>query len=352
MPDSGGWTERSMRNADVSLCGAGIAPDIPQSALELNCDWLAWGTYADDWFPMAFAYPADPIGAKACADGLKSYMPLDSPEQGPLPTTALQHGLADLWERTATPLTRAQREILRGSIEEMLDSWVWEITNMAQHRIPDPVDYIEMRRYTFGSQLTSNLARFGSEEAVPAEVWSSGTVKALVNSASDYACLMNDVFSYQKEIQFEGEIHNSVLVVQNFFGCDRDHALAIVHDLMNSRLDQFQHLAANELPILYEDFKLDAAGRQTLEDYAQGLRNWLAGILNWHAGVGRYREEELEYQPAAFLQRLAALPQSAAPVPATTPTLPVAGFTAPAASGLGTSAARIAGLLTAAATGR
>lgn len=342
-----------MRNADVTLCGAGIAPDIPQNALELNSDWLAWGTYADDWFPMAFAYPPSPLGAKACADGLKPYMPLDSPDRGPLPTTALQHGLADLWQRTATPLTTAQRQILRGSIEEMLDSWVWEIGNMAQHRVPDPVDYIEMRRLTFGSQLTSNLARFGAEEAVPAEVWRSGTVKALVNSASDYACLMNDVFSYQKEVQFEGEVHNGVLVVQNFFGCDRDQALGIVHDLMSSRLDQFQHVAANELPILYEDFKLDAAGRQALEDYAQGLRNWLSGILNWHTHVGRYREEELEYQPDAYVRRMTAQPPAtapAAPAPATAaPAAPVApaaagpaGFTPPTAAGLGTSAARIA----------
>ncbi|WP_327069748.1 terpene synthase family protein [Kitasatospora sp. NBC_01302] len=353
LSDSGGWTERSMRNADVTLCGAGIAPDIPQNALELNSDWLAWGTYADDWFPMAFAYPPSPLGAKACADGLKPYMPLDSPDRGPLPTTALQHGLADLWQRTATPLTTAQRQILRGSIEEMLDSWVWEIGNMAQHRVPDPVDYIEMRRLTFGSQLTSNLARFGAEEAVPAEVWRSGTVKALVNSASDYACLMNDVFSYQKEVQFEGEVHNGVLVVQNFFGCDRDQALGIVHDLMSSRLDQFQHVAANELPILYEDFKLDAAGRQALEDYAQGLRNWLSGILNWHTHVGRYREEELEYQPDAYVRRMTAQPPAtapAAPAPATAaPAAPVApaaagpaGFTPPTAAGLGTSAARIA----------
>ncbi|MEV7841992.1 hypothetical protein AB0O77_32995, partial [Streptomyces albidoflavus] len=32
---------------------------------------------------------------------------------------------------------------------------------------------------------------------------------------ADYGALINDVFSYQKEVEFEGEIHNAVLVTQN-----------------------------------------------------------------------------------------------------------------------------------------
>ena len=36
------------------------------------------------------------------------------------------------------------------------------------------------------------------------------------NAAQDCACLINDVFSYQKEIEFEGEIHNGVLVLATF----------------------------------------------------------------------------------------------------------------------------------------
>ena len=45
-------------------------------------------------------------------------------------------------------------------------------------------------------------------------------MRSLENAAADYACLTNDVFSYQKEIEFEGELHNGVLVVQNFLDVD------------------------------------------------------------------------------------------------------------------------------------
>jgi germacradienol/geosmin synthase len=72
-----------------------------------------------------------------------------------------------------------------------------------------------MRRKTFGSDLTMSLSRLSHGQTVPPEIYRTRPIRALENSAADYACLLNDVFSYQKEIQFEGEIHNCILVVQN-----------------------------------------------------------------------------------------------------------------------------------------
>ncbi|MGF1426051.1 terpene synthase family protein [Kitasatospora sp. LaBMicrA B282] len=347
VPDSGSWSERWLRSTDMALFVAANTPDTSQATLELSADWLNWGTYADDWVPLAFAHPPNPVGAKAWAEGLKEHLPLDSQDDDPVPTTALQRGLADLWQRTTGPLDEAQRCELRGALEAMLDSWVWEISNLAQHRIPDPVDFIEMRRVTYGSEVVANLSRCAQYEAVPAEVWRSGTVKALENSAFDYGWMINDLYSYQKEIEFQGDFHNSVLVVQNFFDTDRDHAVAIVHDLMTSRLEQFEHVATHELPILCADFQLDATGRQAVADHVQGLRDWIVSLLHWHRETASYQAEELEQQPAAFYAKLArriTRPSAAAePVPAL-PTGAAAApprFTPPAARGLGTSAARL-----------
>ena len=113
-----------------------------------------------------------------------------------------------------------------------LDSWIWELDNQAQNRIPDPVDYIEMRRKTFGSDLTMSLSRLARHGIVPDEVYKLRPVAAMENAAADYACLLNDVFSYQKEIQFEGEVHNCVLVVQNFLDCDAATAMGVVGETM------------------------------------------------------------------------------------------------------------------------
>jgi germacradienol/geosmin synthase len=175
----------------------------------------------------------------------------------------------------------------------MTASWIWELTNQAQNRIPDPVDYVEMRRRTFGSDLTMSLSRLAYCGSVPAEVFRSRPVAAMENAAADYACLLNDVFSYQKEIQFEGEIHNFVLVTQNFLDCGAAAAMRLTGQLMTARMRQFQHIVAVELPALAGALGLGTAAREALYGHARRLENWLSGILNWHQGCHRYSETDL-----------------------------------------------------------
>ncbi|WP_441248627.1 family 2 encapsulin nanocompartment cargo protein terpene cyclase [Kitasatospora sp. McL0602] len=293
LPGSGLWTERSLRGFDFPLCSAGIHPDASLDELNLTSDWLSWGTYADDYFPVVFGRTLNMTAAKACNERLSLFMPIDSAVAAPTPSSALERGLADLWERTAGPMSQSGRRKFRTAVEDMTASWLWEISNQIQNRIPDPVDYIEMRRMTFGSDLTMSLSRLAQSQTVPDEVFALRPVQALEKAASDYACLLNDLFSYQKEIQYEGEIHNGVLVVQNFFDCGRAEAQGIVTDLMSSRMREFQHLIANAFPAMYEDFDLAPEIRRALDRYAGELKDWLIGILNWHQGCHRYEEAVL-----------------------------------------------------------
>ncbi|MFD5317871.1 germacradienol/geosmin synthase [Streptomyces sp. NPDC127098] len=298
------WTEDKTRGYDLALCAAGISPTVGQEELDLASCWLAWGTYGDDYYPAVFGRTRNLAAARACTERLTALLSLDDPAAPPPPlTNALERGLADLWARTASGMTPAARRAFRTTIVDMVDSWLWELVNQAQNRIPEPVDYLEMRRRTFGSDLTMSLCRLRLDRSLPEEVYESGPFRSLENAAADYGALINDVFSYQKEIEFEGEIHNAVLVVQNFFSCDYPRALGIVDDLMRSRLRQFQHVAANELPVLADDLSLDEAARATLDGYVEQLGNWLAAVLNWHRECRRYREEHLlaDVTPPGFL---------------------------------------------------
>lgn len=297
VPLSQVWDERRLIDNDLPLCAAGIHPDASPDELDLSSSWLAWGTYGDDYYPVVYGRGRDLAGAKAATDRLPAFMPLDDPCATPPPATALERGLADLWARTAGPMAPDARPALRRAIEDMTGSWLWELANQAQNRIPDPVDYIEMRRLTFGSDLTMSLCRLAHGGSIPPEIHRSGPLRSLENAACDYAALLNDVFSYQKEIEYEGEIHNGILVVQNFFDCDYPAALGIVDDLMTSRMRQFQHVAAHELPVLCDDFGLDEEARRTLCSYVEDLENWLSGIKAWHEGCRRYREEDLRHAP-------------------------------------------------------
>ncbi|MFE7264438.1 germacradienol/geosmin synthase [Streptomyces sp. NPDC057592] len=292
VPGSHIWDEARLLATDLPLCAAGLHPDATPQELDLSSQWLTWGTYGDDWFPVVHGRARDLAGAKLANERLSLFMPLDG-SGTPEPVNALERGLADLWARTSAPMDMSGRRAFRKSVEDMTASWVWELANQAQNRIPDPVDYVEMRRMTFGSDLTMSLCRLGHGRKVPPEIYRSGPLRSLENAAADYACLLNDLFSYQKEIEFEGEVHNGVLVVQNFFGVDYPTGVAIVHDLMKSRLRQFLHVAEQELPVLYDDFGLDAEAREILAGYVQELKHWIAGILIWHRDCRRYREQDL-----------------------------------------------------------
>ncbi|WP_367123949.1 terpene synthase family protein [Streptomyces phytohabitans] len=323
VPGSHVWDEPLLRDIDLPLCAAGIHPDATPAQLDLTSAWLAWGTYGDDYYPAVFGRGRDLAGAHLCTERLSAFMPLESAHT-PVPTSALERGLADLWARTAGPMDPASRRAFRGAVERMAHSWLWELANQAQNRVPDPVDYLEMRRLTFGSDLTMSLCRLAHADRLPPALHATRPMRSLEDSAADFAALLNDLFSYQKEIEFEGELHNGVLVVQDFFDCDQPTAVSVVGDLMRSRMRQFQHVVANELPLLHEEFQLDAAARAALDDYVRDLENWLSGILVWHRDCRRYREEDL--------RRHAASPPGAPRRP----------WTPPRPGGLGTSAAGLA----------
>jgi germacradienol/geosmin synthase len=144
-------------------------------------------------------------------------------------------------------------------------------------------------------------------------------------AAQDYAIFTNDLFSYQKEIEFEGEFHNFVFVVENFLGVDRRQAAQVVARLMETRMRQFEHIVADELPALCDDLGLDESARSRLGQYADGLKDWMSGILEWHRRCVRYTEPELRRIRAQAM-------------PASSPF---------AAAGLGTSAARVVAALVA-----
>ncbi|MFF4169469.1 germacradienol/geosmin synthase [Streptomyces sp. NPDC001744] len=315
------WDRPLMDGFDLALCAAGLDPDATPEELELSSEWLTWGTYGDDYYPMVFGRPRDLAGAKEQTERFKACLPLEDPALGAaLAVNPMERSLADLWARTAGPMTPEARGQLRYALDVMLDSWLWELHNQAQHRVPDPVDYIEMRRSTFGSELTTLLCRLRHTDALPPALYRTGTVRALERSVMDYATLLNDLFSYQKEIEVEGEVHNGVLVLQKFFDCDYPTAVAMVDDLMRGRLRQYEHVKKHEVPLLYEDFGLGEEGRAAFEAYLRELEDWLAGILNWHRRVRRYRAEDVRSGAGTTLLRNGP-------------------------KGLGTSAARVAELL-------
>ena len=287
LPSFAIWTKEQLIGYDFALCAACINPDASSSQLNISSDWLTWGTYGDDFFPKVFGRAHDFGGAKLQCERLWLFLPLDCSSTTP-PLNALEMGLADLWQRTAEPMSMGARRQFQESVQEMTNSWLWELANQIQNRVPDPVDYIEMRRKTFGADMTRSLSQIALGDDLPAEIYCSRPMVNLANSACDFAGLTNDLFSYRKEIELEGEIHNCALVIQKFLNCGAQRALDMVNDLMAARMRQFQRIVTLELPALSDDFKLDDNQRNRLRQYVTSLQDWMAGVLKWHEMCHRY----------------------------------------------------------------
>ncbi|GIG61556.1 germacradienol/geosmin synthase [Longispora fulva] len=357
------WDAARFEAYDLAYCAAMIHQRADLDALNLSTDWLSWGTYGDDLFPAQYGNSRDLVGAKAQNARLTLFMPLDLGPT-PEPVTPVERGLADLWRRTAAPMSMPARAQFLEAVTSMTASWIWELVNQVQNRVPDPVDYVEMRRATFGSDLTMGLARIGHGDLVPPEIYQNRVMRQLDNSAQDYACFLNDVFSYQKEIQYEGEIHNIVYVMENFLGADRLRARDVVHRLMTERMEQFEHIVAVELPAMCTDLDLSGEVRGVLTNYAEELKDWMSGILEWHRKVDRYKPEWLAAEhgvpgaapvpggaagPGVFrlpgVPAVPGVPSRPAPVAASGEPTGRGGpsvFVPPGPAGLGTSAARLA----------
>lgn len=292
------WDEPELADYDFALCAAACQPDASQRELDITTDWFTWATFADDYFPLVFGRARDLTAAKLYRAGLDAFTPLDCGAT-PLPRDPVECGLADLWRRTASPLSPAARARFRSHLGDMLDSWIWELVNHIENRVPDPVDYIEMRRQTFGAEFGMSLAQLSLDPEVPLEIFKTRTLRALINSAADAIGLINDIVSYRKEIEIEGELNNGVLVVQEFLDCPAQQAIEIARDISAARIRQFEYVRATELPTLLDQFKLSARAREAVLKYVECIQNWIAGVAHWHFVVPRYINLRVHPHPTA-----------------------------------------------------
>jgi len=268
----------------------------------------------------------------------------------------VERALVDLWSRTAQGLSTPQREELRAALERWLSCGGREVAHRAACRVPDPIDYVEMRRVSFAMEAALLMASMAPDMALPPEVRSSRPVREMELCACDFICLHNDIYSYEKEIEFEGDPHNSVLVLQHFLGCDLALAVAWIERLIAARVRRFEHIVATELPALAKDLALTAQGVDRLNRWAKLLEQWMGGLRTHSITVRRYHRDEAQRMSPLYRRSstralrpalLSALKSgaSSSPKPPAAPTdsrdLPAL----PDLKGLGTSAARLFAIL-------
>src|SRR5437588_1224824 len=282
------WDESTYDSADYALLCAYTHPDATEETLKLVTDWYVWVFYFDDHFLEHYKRTGDLAGAREYLTGLACFMPAASGAPVPAVTNPVEWGLADLWARSAPRMSEDWLRRFAESTQNLLEDCLWELANITENRVPNPIDYIEMRRRVGGAPWSANLVELAADAEVPAPIAATRPMRVLKDTFADGVHLRNDIFSYQRETEEEGELNNGVLVMQTFFGCTPQQAAELTNDLVTSRLEQFENSALTEVPPLCEEYGLDPVGRSSVLAYVKGLQDWQAGGHEWHARSSRY----------------------------------------------------------------
>src|SRR5579859_6276474 len=229
------WDEHDFDAHDYALLCAYTHPDAPGPELDLVTDWYVWVFYFDDHFLEIYKRPQDREGAKAYLARLPLFMPLDESSAMPEPANPVERGLADLWVRTVFTKSLDWRLRFFESTRYLLEESAWELANISEQRIPNPIEYIEMRRRVGGAPWSADLVEHAVFAEVPSRIARTRPMRVLKDTFADGVHLRNDLFSYQRETEVEGEVNNSVLVMEHFLGINPQQAANLVNDILSSR---------------------------------------------------------------------------------------------------------------------
>jgi len=288
------WDEDKFDAIDTALMCALMYPNASKAVYELTTKSNVWGFYTDGYFEARYLATRDIVGGKLFLARLLALISSDSVPIT-MPTNPSERGLADLWQRMAASLAAEAKQQIRCALTETFESWVWQLNNQIQNRIPDPIDYIETRLKTFGFDFVMLL---NQGDKKPPELYESASMRSLHNAAGDVVSLANDIVSYQKEMESEGVLFNGVLVTQHFLDCDLAQAVEVVNNLITARVREFEHIVATEIPVLCDDFNLDTITREKLFGYVEQLQFMMCGLLQWYVGTRYYQESEFGRDPS------------------------------------------------------
>jgi germacradienol/geosmin synthase len=288
------WDEQRFDAIDIALMCALIYPNAPTPLYDLATKGTVWGFSLDDYFTARYSSTRDIVGAKVFFARLLAFTYSDSVPIL-IPTNPCERGLADLWQRMAASTSADAQQQMRCALAEIFESWLWELTTQIHNRIPDPIDYVKMRTKTYGFDVAVLLTQI---DKTPPELYDAAPMHSLYNAASDVATFTNDIFSYQREMESEGKLSNSVLITQHFLNCELAQAVEVVNNLIAARVREFEHIVATELPVLTEDFDLDTSTREQLFGYVEKLKFIMSGTLKWLLETRRHKESEFRRDPS------------------------------------------------------
>jgi len=127
-----------------------------------------------------------------------------------------------------------------------------------------------------------DLIEFADDFVLPETVVTHPTLLRLRRNCNRIAGLMNDVFSYYKEIVVEGSRFNLVNLIQQNTGVGLKEAVEEAINIVNAYIVEFQEL---EKQVSH----WDTATQFAVKKYIEGMRSQISGSWHWQIYTLRYR---------------------------------------------------------------
>ncbi len=146
----------------------------------------------------------------------------------------------------------------------------------------DLQSYLAWREDDCGMYLEIDLIEFADGFALPETVRTHPTLLRLRRNCNRIAGLMNDIFSYYKEIVVERSRFNLVNLIQENTGVGLKEAVEEATNMVNGYIEEFLEL---EKQVPY----WDSATQFAVEKYIEGMKSQINGSWHWQIYTGRYR---------------------------------------------------------------
>lgn len=147
----------------------------------------------------------------------------------------------------------------------------------------DVEQYISIREFDGGSWTTIHLIEFALGRFLPHDIRDETSFQQMTQCVAQAGALVNDLFSYEKEVMRYGVEFNLVVALMKGEGLSFEAAVGSAIVRINDILAQFESAAVQ--PLYPQDPVLSAV----IGDYVQGLRHLLSAAWHWQLATNRYR---------------------------------------------------------------
>lgn len=266
---------------DHGLLAAHTHPVCDVDALCLVTDWYVWEFFLGHHVRQAYAGARDLAGVRAHLARLASFLTTTAP---PEPATPVERGLADLWPRTVRGRSREWRERFAAGTRGLLAGALWELRCADAGRVPNPLEYLRVRRRSGTARWAACLAERANGAELPAWLAAARPLRVIADAFADAVHLRDDVY---RRATGDDEVTGGVLVLEEFLGLTPQEAAGAANDLVTARTRRFED-AVGQLPALYAGRSVTTAERAAVDAHVRGLRDWQAGRTAWHRRPGRH----------------------------------------------------------------